>query len=105
LRARIGPFWRFYNPPIFSEKIEQLDDFIHPFIERALAEHEDELRKKEELGERTNFTDSLSLFTKDKTILRDQLVSTYVRRLFSLIIVFLLVEILLPAHYHGSFSN
>ena len=53
-----------------------LNDFVAPFVERALSETQEDITRKELHGEKFNFTDSLSQFTKDRTVLRDQLVST-----------------------------
>lgn len=66
MRARIGPLWRFYLPSALKDSIKVLDDFIEPFIERAI------------IGENNsgNFTDLLSQFTKDKKVIRDQIINT-----------------------------
>jgi len=53
-----------------------LNNFIAPYVERAVSETQDDIAQKEAHGEKVNFTDSLSQFTKDRTVLRDQLVST-----------------------------
>ena len=53
-----------------------LNNFIAPYVERAVSETQDDIAKKEAHGEKVNFMDSLSQFTKDRTLLRDQLVST-----------------------------
>ena len=50
--------------------------FIEPFVERALAETQEDIEAKENSGQKINLTDSLSQFTNDHTVLRDQLVST-----------------------------
>lgn len=76
MRSRIGPFWRTYYPREFKESIKVLNNFIEPFIERAMGQSRDDIEAKENSGEKVNFTDSLSQFTRDRTVLRDQLVST-----------------------------
>jgi cytochrome P450 len=50
-----------------------LNNFVEPFIEKAISQAtgDGDLSGKVE-----NFTDSLSAFTQDKTVLRDQLVNT-----------------------------
>ena len=49
-----------------------LNNFVEPFIERAIAQS----TKEERSAKVENFTDSLSAFTQDRTVLRDQLVNT-----------------------------
>ena len=53
-----------------------LNNFIAPYVERAVSETQADITEKEAHGEKVNFTDSLSQFTKDRIVLRDQLVST-----------------------------
>jgi len=54
-----------------------LNNFVEPFVERAIVERrENVIASKEAAGENINFTDSLSQFTSDRKVLRDQLVST-----------------------------
>jgi cytochrome P450 len=53
-----------------------VNDFIEPYVERAISQDRQHIEEKEYKGEKVNFTDSLSQFTKDRTVLRDQLVST-----------------------------
>jgi len=53
-----------------------LNSFVEPFVERAIHESEADIERKEQSGQKVNFTDSLSQFTKDRKVLRDQLVST-----------------------------
>lgn len=53
-----------------------LNNFIAPYVERAVSETQADIAEKEAHGEKVNFTDSLSQFTKDRIVLRDQLVST-----------------------------
>src|SRR5436305_6433370 len=76
MRSRIGPFWRIYYPKKFVTSMKVLNDFIEPFVERAIRETATKIEEKENAGEKINFTDSLSQFTRDRTVLRDQLVST-----------------------------
>lgn len=72
----MGPFWRIYYPKEFTESMEILNRFIEPFVERALSQCKADIEAKENSGQPVNFTDSLSLFTRNRTVLRDQLVST-----------------------------
>jgi cytochrome P450 len=54
-----------------------LNQFVEPFAERALSLSPEDIAAKEELQhEKINLTESLSRFTKSRTVLRDQLVST-----------------------------
>src|SRR5436190_13921677 len=76
MRSRIGPFWRIYYPKQFRDSIKVLNNFIQPFVERAISESLADIEAKENAGEKANFTDSLSKFTNDRSVLRDQLVST-----------------------------
>jgi len=55
--------------------VKVLNNFVEPFIERAIMQSS-ELETKQQAGQLFNFTDSLSQFTKDRTVLRDQLVNT-----------------------------
>jgi cytochrome P450 len=75
-RSRIGKLWRFYRPKRLIDAIKVVNDLIEPYVERAVARTEDEIKDKETHGQRVDFTDSLSQFTKDRTVIRDQLVST-----------------------------
>ena len=77
-RTKIGPAWKWYYPAEFKSAMSDLNNFIEPFVERAIAQSFDEklLERKEERGEKVNLTDSLSQFTNDRKTLRDQLVST-----------------------------
>jgi len=76
-RSRIGPFWRIYYPREFIDAMSVLNNFVEPFVERAILERrENVIASKEAAGEKINFTDSLSQFTSDRKVLRDQLVST-----------------------------
>ena len=69
LRLRIGPLWRLYSPRDLTTSVKTLNDFIEPFIERAVQGNIKE-------GEARNFTEALSEYTKDRKVLRDQLVNT-----------------------------
>jgi cytochrome P450 len=72
----MGPLHRFYYPQEFKDALNGLNDFIEPFVLTAIAQSQDDIEDKERSGENVNFTDSLSQFTKDRKMLRDQLVST-----------------------------
>jgi cytochrome P450 len=53
-----------------------VNDFVEPFVQRAIAQTESNIETKQREREVVNFTDALSLYTKDRAMLRDQLVST-----------------------------
>jgi enoyl reductase-like protein len=52
-----------------------LNDFIEPYVERAILQSQLLVDTEERVGD-INFTNALSRFTTDRTVLRDQLVST-----------------------------
>lgn len=74
--AELGFFWRLYRPKGIAKCMETLNNFVAPFIEYAISISESEIKEKQNKGERMNFTQTLSLFTHDKKVLRDQLMST-----------------------------
>lgn len=53
--------------------MDVLNNFISPFVERAISMSKSE---PSDDGEGKDFTHSLSMFTQDRKVLRDQLVST-----------------------------
>lgn len=67
----MGPFWRIYHPSGLKSAIKTIDDFVEPFLERAIAEGKEEDPKG-------NFTQSLAHFTTDRKVLRDQLVNALI---------------------------
>src|SRR5579859_4671804 len=69
LRFRIGPLWRFYYPKRFTESIKVLNSFVEQFVEQALASTAEK---------KFSFTSALSEFTRDRKLLRDQLVNTLI---------------------------
>ena len=114
LRSRIGPLWRVYHPRRFTKAMKVLNDFVEPFVERAASQNLQDLEEKDERGEKVNFTESLSQFTQDRKVLRDQLVSTYISLgpfalhsslKFLMIQDFWLVEIQRLALYLGFSTN
>lgn len=72
----MGPLWRLYRPKRLFDSIKVLNSFIEPFVERAVSQTHKDFEEKERSGRIINFTDSLSQFTNDKKVLRDQLVNT-----------------------------
>lgn len=53
-----------------------LNNFVEPFVERAVTQLDEYFEAKQQAGQAIDFVDSLSQFTKDRTVLRDQLVNT-----------------------------
>jgi Cytochrome P450 len=72
----MGPLWRLYRPQRYLSALHILNTFVEPFVERAILQTHLDIEEKERNCEIINFTDSLSRFTKDKKVLRDQLVNT-----------------------------
>ena len=67
-RYRLGPLWWTYRNPAFAPSLNVLNNFVEPFIERALAQD----AQQKNSG---NFTEELSEYTQDRKELRDQLVN------------------------------
>jgi len=78
MRFRLGPLWRVYLPKSYIDAITVLNNFVEPFILRAVMQSDEQLETKQQAGRPFNFTDSLSQFTKDRIVLRDQLVNTLI---------------------------
>jgi cytochrome P450 len=74
----MGPLWILYRPSIYFSSIKVINDFIEPFVERAIAQSKEEYEKKDKPGNTINLTDALSQFTKDRNLLRDHIASTIV---------------------------
>jgi len=68
-RAQIGSLWRFYCPSDYWSSLKTLNDVIEPYVDMAIADQSE----KTETG---NFVEALAQVTKDRKILRDQLVNT-----------------------------
>jgi hypothetical protein len=71
-------FWRFYKPKDFIDSMDTLNNFIAPFVERAILMSSTTAKRDlaEDETEKKTFTHSLSEFTHDRKVMRDQLVST-----------------------------
>jgi cytochrome P450 len=67
VRFRLGPLWWLYYNSSFARSLKILNAFVEPFVERALSQQSS--------NDSGNFTDALAEFTKDRTVLRDQLVN------------------------------
>lgn len=71
--ARVGPLNRFVPRKAFHASIKIMEEFMQPFIEQTLQLTPQELEKKSKSDEGYNFLYSLASFTRDRTVLRDQL--------------------------------
>lgn len=77
LIARIGPA-NFLIPRKrmgFYDALDKINDFVNVYIEEALALSPEELEKKSNHDQGYTFLHALAGYTRDRTILRDQLVS------------------------------
>ena len=74
----MGNIWWLYHPSSFTAALTTLNNFVEPFVERAAMQDGDSLQDKQQAGQAMNFTDSLSQFTKDRQVLRDQLVNALI---------------------------
>jgi cytochrome P450 len=72
----MGLFWRLYCPSEFVRSMNTLNNFIAPFVERAISLSTTEIESMKQMDGEQNFIHSLGLFTKDRKVIRDQLVST-----------------------------
>ncbi|KAJ5596388.1 hypothetical protein N7450_002846 [Penicillium hetheringtonii] len=70
---RFGVFSFAMSRTEFRRNLKIMDEFIQPYIETVLSLSSDELEKK--LSKRETFLDALARFTRDRQVLRDQLVA------------------------------
>ncbi|CAD0107414.1 unnamed protein product [Aureobasidium uvarum] len=71
--ARVGPLNRLVPRKAFYASLRVMEDFMQPFIEQTLQLTPEELEKKSKSDEGYNFLYALAGFTRDRTVLRDQL--------------------------------
>ncbi|KAI5776675.1 cytochrome P450 [Geopyxis carbonaria] len=71
--SRAGPFEVLFPQARFRRNLKILNDFVEPFVERTLAMRPEELKGRNESS--YNFLHALAEFTREKHILRDQLVA------------------------------
>lgn len=74
--ARAGPFNRFVPRREFRRHITTLNVFVNQFIERALRLSPAELEQKTKSDEGYTFLHALANHTRDRVVIRDQLVAT-----------------------------
>src|SRR5690606_25899474 len=67
------PFWKLIPRGKYNRDIAVLNNFVNPYVERTLNLSPSELKAKDEPG--YNFLHALSEYTRDRVVLRDQLVA------------------------------
>lgn len=67
-----------YYPSEFVRAIKILNEFVEPFVQRAvkLTKEQNTEKDSDHHEQKENFTESLSQYTTDEKMLRDQLVNT-----------------------------
>ncbi|KAF2203067.1 cytochrome P450 52A11 [Delitschia confertaspora ATCC 74209] len=75
--ARVGPLnWLVPRKRMgFFDSMKIINDFINPYIDEALRLPPEELEKKTNHDEGYTFLHAISGYTKDRTVLRDQIIS------------------------------
>ncbi|KAI4216873.1 MAG: hypothetical protein LQ351_000822 [Letrouitia transgressa] len=73
--ARAGPFQRFVSRRTFYESLAIMNSFIEPFIQETLKSSPQELEEKHKSTSRESFLDALGKFTRDRAVMRDQIVA------------------------------
>lgn len=73
LLFRAGPVSPLLSRKKFRENLRKMDDFMRPFIAHALSLSAEELEKQ--VSKKETFLHALARFTRDPTVLRDQIVS------------------------------
>lgn len=76
LIARAGPLNRFVPRKSFFRALNVLNRFVEQYIDKALQLSPDELEKTTKSDEEYTFLHALASFTRDRAVLRDQLVAT-----------------------------
>lgn len=75
--ARAGPFKNLVDKKSFREALKVMDEVLMPYIEQTIAMSPEELEKETFTnGKKYTFLHALATYTRDKKVLRDQLVST-----------------------------
>lgn len=73
--ARIGPFSKLIPRRSFNAGLKVMNDFIEPIVERALRLNQVELEEKTQSSQGYTFLHALVSFTRDRKVLRDQIVA------------------------------
>lgn len=75
LIARTGPLNFVIPRKVFRENLKVLNDFVEPYIDETLRLSPDELEKRNKGEQGYTFLHALASYTRDRKVLRDQLVS------------------------------
>ena len=75
-KARLGPLGFLLPEGTYRRNLAVIDSFVSPFVEEALRMRPEELKTKNEKN--YSFLHALAVFTRDKKILRDQIVTALV---------------------------
>lgn len=73
--AYVGPFHQLIPRRSFKAGLKVVNDFIEPIIERALRLDQAELEEKTQSSQGYTFLHALASFTRDRKVLRDQIVA------------------------------
>jgi cytochrome P450 len=73
--ARAGPLVPFVPKSSFRKALKVINEFVEPFIERALSLSQQELDEKTKSDEGYTFLHALAGFTRERKVLRDQIVA------------------------------
>ncbi|KAI9819086.1 MAG: hypothetical protein M1826_001178 [Phylliscum demangeonii] len=73
-----GPLAQLFPRRQFRKNLRVINDFVAPYIDRALALSPEELDKKSSADAGYTFLHALAAFTRDRKVLRDQLVAVLI---------------------------
>ena len=73
--ARVGDFNFLLPRGKFNKQLDIMNRFVEPYIEEALLLSQEELEKRTKSDEGYSFLHALAAFTRDRKVLRDQLVA------------------------------
>lgn len=75
LVSRIGPLHHLLPRGKFREGLKVINEFVNPYIDEALRLSPEELEKRSKSDQGYTFLHALAGYTRDRTVLRDQLVA------------------------------
>lgn len=75
MAARIGPLQKFLFRGKFWSGLKVINNFVQPFIDDALQLTPEDLEEKTKSTRGYTFLHALASFTRDRNVLRDQLVA------------------------------
>jgi cytochrome P450 len=73
--ARVGNFNFLLPRGKFNRQLDVMNRFVEPYIEEALLLSQEELEKRTKSDEGYTFLHALAAFTRDRKVLRDQLIA------------------------------